>query len=199
MMLRFDEDTHAYYAGDRRIPGVTSLLKPLEDFYGIPPAVLERKAAIGKAVHYGCELIDQGELDWTSVHPQLEGYIRAYQRFLADTGFRVELSETRVYHAGLQYAGTLDRTGWLQGIKTLVDLKTVCQMSPATGCQTAAYLEALKASQPRDYSPPTDRYGLQLRKDGTYRLHPYRGTDDWPTFVSLLTIHNFQRKHGLTP
>ena len=187
-MLTFDEPTHTYRWNGVIVPSVTTIIKPLTSFDGIPPDVLERKRQIGVAVHYACELIDQNRLDASSVAPEIAGYLVAYREFLAAKKPEWALIESRVYHP-IGFAGTLDCAGEMDGGPALLDRKTGPE-SPAIGVQLAAYLKA--ANLP----PNTRRYALHLREDGTYRLVEHTDRNDWPTFLSCLNLHNWRTKHA---
>lgn len=193
-MIRFDEDTHTYWLGNAKVPSVTQVLSPLVDLSAIPPAILQYAADRGTAVHYGCELYDQDNLDWDSLDAELVPYIEAWAEFRAVMGFKPERIESRVFHPGLFYAGTLDRTGVLEGQRSIIDIKTSKTMYPTVGMQLAAYGEAIHAQEP-ETPKHTGRYAVQLKEDGTWKLHPYTDKADWPTFVALKTIVGWADKN----
>lgn len=193
-MLRFDADTHTYWLGDAKVPSVTRILSPLTDLSAIPKGVLQYAADRGTAVHYGCELYDTDTLDWDSLTEELVPYIEAWAEFRAITGFKPQRIESRVFHPGLFYAGTLDRTGVIEGELAILDIKTSKTMYPTVGMQLAAYAEALHATEP-EAPRHTARYAVQLKDDGTWKLHPYTDKTDWPTFVSLRTLVGWADKH----
>lgn len=198
IQLRFDAETHTYWLGDRKVPGVTSILAPLVDFSFIKAEVLARKAALGSAVHFACELLDQDDLDWSSVPADLLPYVESYAKFKVDTRFVPHAIERRVLHPTHLYAGTLDRTGLIYDEPALLDLKCVAQLSPATGVQTAAYKGALESEGDTFEHPmPQKRYALQLRPDGQYRLKEYREPTDWPTFLALKTVLAWNQRNGV--
>ena len=187
-MLTFDDPSHTYRWNGAIVPSVTQILRPLSDFSDIPPAILERKRAIGVAVHKACELIDHGTLDAATISPEIAGYVVAYREFLITKRPEWLFNESQVFNPSYRYAGTLDRAGSLDG-PALLDLKTGPE-SAAIGVQLAAYLKA--ATMP----PDTRRYSLHLRDDGTYRLCEHTDRNDWPLFLSLLNLHNWKAKHA---
>jgi hypothetical protein len=78
--------------------------------------------------------------------------------------------------------------GELAGKVALIDIKTTFKLMKSTGPQTAAYKDAWD----KTWSQPIDwRYGLQLRKDGTYNLAPMKSPIDMNIFRSCLAIHNY--------
>lgn len=190
--LLFDAATHTYYHDGRRVPGVTEILQPLVDFGGAPQSVIDTAAAFGTAVHAACELDDLGELDEASLDPSLCPYLEAWRTFCADHDAQWEWIEGRVFHRTLRYAGTLDRYGTVNGVGTVVDIKTTAQLYPSVGPQLAAYATASEM-------PVVNRMAVQLRADGTYVTKLYDDPADWSVFVSLLTLRNWCAANGVTP
>jgi hypothetical protein len=187
--LTFDEPTHVYRLAGAIVPSVTQILAPLCSFEGIPRATLEAKRDLGQRVHFACQLDDEDDLDEVSVEPDVAPYLSAYRKFRRETGATVVLNEQRVVEPRLRYAGTLDRVIRLDGVKWLVDLKTSFTTPISAGPQTAAYLRAL--------ADPSvlHRAALRLRADGSYRLDPLTGADDWSAFMACLALHQFKESH----
>lgn len=202
--LLFDERSHSYQLDGADVPGVTTALKVISsaDYAGADPAVMEAKAALGTDVHKLIELDCLGELDVPELHPELVPYYGAWREFLAVSGFRVILSESKVASRRYRYAGQLDLFGQLNGILATVDAKCVTTIMGSTGPQTMAYTAALRECRP-DVLPPTApcrRYALQLRpalhpgENARWRLHPF--TDDaadLKLFLSCLNVTHYLR------
>lgn len=193
-MLTFDPVGHVYKVGTRVVPSVTQTLAPLVDYSGVPAAILERARQLGQAVHTMTELYDRDDLDMDNLSDELLPYLTAWIKFRAEARFVPELIEERFHHPSLGFAGTLDRTGLINGRRAVVDIKKMLRLEPVVGVQLAAYQELCI----KNGVDVQDRYGLGLRADGTYRLIPFTDKQDWPTFLSLLTLRNFREKHGLT-
>lgn len=187
----FDEALHEYRVDGVRVPGVTSILRPLADFSGIPRDVLAAKADLGRRVHLACQLDDEDDLDEDSVEPDVAPYLDGWRRFLRETGAVVVENERRVYDPVMQYAGTLDNVLLLGGAHWLIDKKTSIALPMAAGPQTAAYLRARGLDGPI----VTHRGALRLRPDGTYRLDALAGADDWSCFVACLTLLRYKESH----
>lgn len=189
--LEFNEERHEYRHRGRVVPSVTQVLSPLYDFSRVDPEVLARKAAIGTAVHRACELLDRGErLDPDSIDPEVAPYVVQYAGFHDAMRPRVLANEQQVYHAGLGYAGTLDRVYDIGGETLVVDLKTTAAAEPAHGVQLAAYDAALPAGgKPR-------RRAVLLLHPHEWRIKEFSGADDWPVYVSLLTLHRWRAKNA---
>lgn len=197
MTFHFDDAEHAYTLNGRRLPSVTQLLEPLTEYAGIPRSILEQAAQRGDYVHKACEMYLWGTLDESALEDDYRPYIEAFKRFLSDTEFEPEVIEQRVYHTKLLYAGTLDLGGILppSGKKrtprrALIDIKTTFKLMRSVGPQTAAYADAWASMNPKELHFE-ERYGLQLKKDGSYKLEPMRSASDMNTFISCLNIYNF--------
>lgn len=188
--LTFDEAEHTYHFNGVRVPGVTSILRPLANFDGIPMDVLEAKRDLGQRVHFACQLDDESDLDASSIGDDVAPYLEAWRKFLSESGARVVHNERKVYEPTLRYAGTLDNVLEIGGKKWLVDKKTSISTPIAAGPQTAAYLRALNDPT------VTRRAAVRLRPDGTYRFDSLAGTDDWSAFLSCLTLQRFKEKHA---
>lgn len=194
-MLTFEEATHTYRFNGEAIPSVTQVLSPVSSYAGIPRNILDAAAARGTYIHKCCEMILWETLDWDSVYPEYLPYVQAFQKFLDESGVEIELPEEMVFHPKLKYAGRVDLVGRVPKRKRMrravIDYKTSLKLMPAVGPQVAAYQDAQNASQPKDAEKIVDRYGLQLKKDGTYSLQPYESPNDMNVFRSCLTIHHF--------
>jgi len=201
--LSFDAARHEYRVAGRVVPSVTQILAPLYDFASIPPGVLERKRQIGDAVHAAIALEAMGEeLDPESIDPEIVGYLDGWRSFVRERHYTPILSEAKVYHRALRYAGTLDGAGTLDAggkdgrVTALLDAKATYELHPAVGPQTAAYLAA---AHDCGLLPKTvkARYALHLRPDGTYGLDQLSEASDFAVFQSALTLLNFKRRHNL--
>jgi hypothetical protein len=194
MTVEFDEEKHEYTdENGRRVPSVTQALGVLDSYAGIPAAVLQKAAERGTKVHKAVELHLEGDLDELSLDPDIADYFYAFVRFERETGYRPRASEMRVHSSKFNFAGTLDLFGPdPRGSKksAIVDIKTSRQLMPTVGPQLAAYERAYKeeSGEKREYL----RYGLLLKPDGSYELHPYTGTADFSVFLACLTVHNFR-------
>lgn len=195
-VFTFDEAAHEYRLDGVRLPSVTQVLKPISpDFSMIPPAVLERKRAIGTAAHLACELDDLGELDEESLDPILAGYLQAWRGFKQATDARVIRNEARLYHPRLMYAGTLDRFLSIGGKPWLIDLKTSADPAPSYGVQLAAYEELLVANEAEIVWGEIRRASLHLREDGSHKLHEFKNPNDLACFRALLSIHSWKESN----
>lgn len=195
MSLTFDPVEHVYRWHGQRVPGVTSILKPLTDYGSVPASVLQAASEFGKAVHLACELDDLGELDVYALDDALAPYLSGWRKFCADTSAEWQLIEKPLYNEAMRYAGTADRIGMVNGKLAVVDIKTTAALYPSVGPQLSAYAHAYN---PMD-AKTMQRIAVQLKADGTYTAKPYTDPTDWPVFMSLLTVRNWCARHNINP
>lgn len=192
------ESDHTYWLGAERFPSVSEIIKPVCNYGGVPEDVLERKSEIGRATHLFAEWHDtKVEFFANSVDPAVKPYLKAWKKFCAEMKPKWEEVERKRHHPVHRFAGTNDRIGIINGKRWLIDIKTVATISPATGLQTAAYQKLYEYGLVDHESGIDKRAAVQLKNDGTYRLVEFFDKADWPTFLSLLTIHYWSKKHGV--
>jgi hypothetical protein len=194
--LRFDEPSHTYWLGERRLPSVSEVIAPVQSFEGIPEAVLARKSAIGKAAHLACQFIDEGDdVDPESLDPVVAPYVEGWRRFIAENKPEFHVIEEQMFDEALGYAGTPDRVAIMHGSEWVLDIKTVVTISQATALQTVAYRK-LVAPKAKTREPLIKRGAIQLTPDGRYKLHEFKEQSDWAIFQSLLNVKNWMLAHG---
>jgi hypothetical protein len=171
------------------LPHVTDILKEagLIDAKWYNPLARDR----GSALHLATALIDEGDLDRSSLDPSIVGGVRAYEKFLAEMAPIILATEEAVEHAAYRYCGTLDRRVVLdtRGVgprSGVLDLKRGGE-EPWHPVQLSAYANCLAG--------PQVKWNLYLGNDGRYRLKEHPATDDsWRTFKACLTLHNWRKK-----
>lgn len=173
------------------LPRVTGILKDagLIDTTWFTAGACER----GSAVHLACQYLDEGDLDISSLDPQLEGYVRAYCAWKHDSNITgIQWIEMPMQDPLGMYRGTPDRV-LITRPRMLADLKTG-QYHPSHKWQTAAYVNCLQ--DPYSYS----RIGVYLTKDGKYSVREFPKTeyrDDLNIFMAALTIVQAKKRNGL--
>lgn len=191
-MLTFDEPTHTYRWKGVVVPSVTQVLSDLMDWTHVPADTLEKAQLRGSNVHLMCRWHDEDRLELSEFTAEEQSYLPAWQAFLRDMRPNWSEIETMGYHRRLGYAGTPDRKGILEALYSVarwtIDIKTGAP-HPIQGLQTAAY------DHLTDRIDPDLRATVHLRPDGTYRFRQWEDPNDWPTFVSLLTVRSWTRKH----
>lgn len=183
-------------------PSVTRILGTVPPYLGrfdqVPADRLEFKRQLGTAVHAAIALDVAGDLDPDSIDPAVLPYLDAWRRYCAESGFVPQHTEAVVWHESYHYAGTLDHLGTIGPGWWLIDTKTGSEAdADLAGPQTAAYLEAARATLP-NLPTVVKRASVHLRPDGTYRVTPHTSRRDWHVFLAALEIHRFiaARRHS---
>jgi hypothetical protein len=191
--IDFDAERHMYTVAGHPRPSVTQILTAaglIDDAW----YTIEARAR-GHAVHVACHYLDEGDLDpaWLESSP-FAGYVRSYQRFVADVGFVCDRIEERLFNATHGYCGTCDRTGLFRGCdpanpNVLLDLKT-----GGNEAWHRVQLAAYAACQP---DPGRfRRFNVYLSRDGSRaRLTertPGMYLADWNVFQAAVVIANFK-------
>jgi hypothetical protein len=169
------------------LPRVTDILKEagLIDTTWLTEYGRER----GTAVHLACQFYDEGTLDYASVSPEIEGYLRAYDAWKRESGIQeFEWIEGPLQDPQGKYRGTPDRI-LVTRPRKLIDLKSGIPMD-WHALQLAAYVTML--DDPYSY----ERLGLYLSVDGTYSVRVFPKSEynsDLNVFLSCLNIVNWKR------
>lgn len=183
----FDPVKHVYTLNGVELPSVTEITRFLSyDYKSNQPWLAETAANRGTQVHEACMLIDYGEEPEET--PEIEGYVKAYQRFLEDYWPEWQLIEHPMATRAGGYAGTLDRYGTIKNARCIVDLKTGQKHLPALTAQLNGYWWLLM-----NEGYIIDRLmGLYLRSDGTYELVecPFENS----LFNACMTLHKATKK-----
>ncbi len=168
--LQFDEPTHTYTFGAKRLPSVTEICRfAYPDAYAdIPDKDKAFYFSRGSGVHKLTEDVENGIDGQFTYDPEVEKYRAGHARFLRETGFRALPGgiELRVKNLELGYAGTVDRLGTIQNRVVLIDLKTSSVKDKPTSLQLALYLLAI----PGYKFGEVERYGVAIKNDGSYQM-----------------------------
>lgn len=122
--VRFDEDKHEYWLGDKQLSGITGIIKAMcfpDEYKDVPPEVLKKAAERGSAVHKDIELIDECPL----LQPLTEEG-KNYQKLKEKYGL-VTLANEYVVSDECRIASCIDLVfegGILGDIKTVSKLNT---------------------------------------------------------------------------
>lgn len=201
MRFSFDPISHTYRVGGVVYPSVTEVLAPAETFAGVfenvPPDALELARDRGTYVHEAIALLVRGALDWKCVEPAWEPYIRAAERFLAESGIIVVGSEVPVYSERLRAAGTIDLLGSWRDRYSLIDFKTSAGVPTTVGPQTAGYA-LLHRDLYGGQKARMNRYCVHLTPTmhPGYRVIPLEDTRDFSIFLSSLNLYHWGVRHA---
>ena len=177
-------------------PRVTAILDAVglgPDFSLVSPAVLEAARARGTLVHAAIEADHYRFV--VDLPAPFAPYLDAYRKFVAESGHEPVRSEFEVTHPQWRYRGHPDRIGWLLGKRVILDWKCTEQPDlPAAGRQLAAYRLAWNVEHPTE--PVESTAVLQLKSDGTYRLHELDPQESEPTFLAAVLVYQARQREG---
>lgn len=178
--IRFVEETHQYFLGERELPSITKILGKLgltKSYDGVDPFYAER----GKAVHAAIALDLAGDLDEASVSDVIRPFLAAFRAFKAKEGFIAEQVERVVYDEELGYAGTIDWYGEMRGKRWLIDGKCTKKHDKGSDFQLCGQATALGDT-------PHHMAILELHETGLYDLceYPVKGSREvWESTMTL--------------
>lgn len=143
--LEFEEQKHIYTLRGMELPSVTKIMQPLSSFIysRVDARTLNAAADKGTIVHNACEnFIKFGIVDISAGY---SGYMDAFLKWHEDYSPEILASETRLYHKVMRYAGTADMVAIVDGVLTLIDIKSTYKLEEmACGVQLEAYAQAFK-------------------------------------------------------
>lgn len=185
-MIEFDEARHIYTVDGKTVPSVTHITRFLSvDLMTANTWARDAAADRGTRVHAITACIDYGEMP--EVEEDIAGYVDAYLRFLADYSVEWDGIERIVYCEEFGYAGTCDRFGRVDGVPTVLDIKTSAALRvPQVSAQCAAYERALWWAD----NATRRLSALRLARDGTYEYRALDKSTGWELFRACLTIQH---------
>lgn len=205
--LVFKPRSHTYWLGDQQLPNITSICP--SDYSHVPPATLERARQRGHAVHRLTELYDLDilkvlQLDWTTVHHDLLPYLDAWIKAVHDLDIHFEAAaiEKPTYHPLHRFAGTPDRGApesfvWVMNVNSVVEIKSVAQMTKETEYQTSAEkCEINYWRRKLGLQPVLDRWAIQLKPNGKYKAVKHEDPTNEPVFLARTLIMHEEVKLG---
>lgn len=191
--LLFEPNEHKYTRDGFLIPGVTSIIEPYLPYGNLPDDVRNRAMLRGTLVHKLTEVYDAGEMDADTyeeaIQANLDGYLLCWEKFLKKYKPTMTHAEVVVYHTLWGYAGTVDRVCYIDGVRTLLEIKTG-GLIPEYAWQTAAYQLALNEGSTE---PPVEkRIAVCLRETGTPLIKEHDDPTDIQAFTGALNIFNWK-------
>ena len=189
--LTFNAERHEYRRPDGLVvPSVTRVLRRVglsTDFEALAArsrlsrAILERKRALGTAVHIATQQYDDHGLDLAQIDEEVLPYVEAWAMCRVNLGLTPITRERRLYAEWLGVCGTLDGVFYRGDDPEhliLIDIKTGAVDDSAAREQTAGYEVLWNHEQP---TPPiTERWAIELT----------------PAHATPYRVHNFSRLDG---
>ena len=192
MIVEFDSLSHTYKLSGTVISSVTQILT---DMGLIDTSFHQEAHAIrGRACHAAILYHLQGDLDESNIDDRIKPYLSAFKLFESHVRLKpvMGLVEKPMIHESLMFAGTPDIPCELNGIPSLIDLKTGSVL-PVHSLQLAAYKILLRDVE---HFEVVKRYVLQLKNDGTYLLREFNDKNDERIWLSCLAIYNWKQING---
>ena len=190
--LKFDPQKHLYTLNGQVLPSVTQIISAvgLTEYDDVPKASLDVAAERGRIVHECIEWYEHGELDETSIDPELRGYFEAYRRMRTAKMLPDKATELEVPHCSPKYgyAGTIDMhfadERWIHDHKT-------CKPSPTHGLQLSGYWLMLHP----DFNDKPEHLtcGYYTRNaEWTIKEYPYEPL----AWLAILSDYGWRRKNN---
>lgn len=202
--LEFDPAQHRYTLEGRGLRSNTQILKAtgLVDGRFYTDAGRER----GTRVHREVQREEEGDLVMDRLPDDIRPRVGAYLDFKKDTGFRAELVEFPIWSDTHGYATTGDLVGMLNGRRVIIDVKTgavakwnglqLAGQDMALGERIHAGDAGINLEWVGGTPYPGDRFILQLKADGRYKLHPFRDPADHATFLGAVVLNHWAEAAG---
>jgi hypothetical protein len=197
MLISFDADRHAYEIDNVSVPSVTQVLESQNDWSHVPAWQLEAARCLGRDVHAALSLLASDSLDWASLDPAVEPYVRGAERFLRETGATVLASELVVGSKTLGVAGTLDLLMLWDGFEYLIDWKISAAVPSTVGAQLAAYQRLYADTFRKGRRLLKSRRACVRLKHNDYSCTAMNENNgDWNLFQSCLNAYKHRQRRS---
>jgi hypothetical protein len=195
-MISFAAASHTYtWHADGKapvvFPSVTQIIREFGLYGDAERHWDDYSAGKGRIIHRTIELYHAGRLDPVNVKAEVEPYLEAWIKFVADSKFIPTMHEKILHDPLIRVAGTADCIGCYEGRAAVLDIKTGAP-HPATAIQLAGY-EYLWWSDPGHDGKPARRIAVPLKQDGTYWPTEHPDRHDRDVFLSAVRLHNWRK------
>jgi len=190
--IQFDEARHLYTVGDEIVPSVTFVLRQT----GVSPdsRYYSRQARDrGRAVHEAIRLFDENRLNFATLDPRIEGWLRAYIEWSSGEGERFTRAKNEVvlWNETLRVAGKADKIAVdkFYGPRAVVEFK-----SGEPEDWHALQVEAYRVAARKPGEQMLTAYLVYLRKTGKYSMRAVKPAPGrWAAVVS--TFNEARARH----
>lgn len=204
MSFSFDRNLHVYMKDGERLLSNTDILgaEGFCDYSDIPEPMRQAALARGRVVHEATHLVDKGKHLAPFFDPYA-GYIEAYRRFKKEFGFKPKLREKPLIDPLINVATTPDAFGEAHRGLITVQIKTG-KVEPWVALQTAfeervlalhGYLGKKAVKVAERLVSTTNRYGIELRSDGTYKPTWFSDPHDIKIWMAAYTMRSWKKKY----
>jgi len=203
MDFTFDEKSHVYKNKGVRIPSVTQILNEwvlvqikhsffyIHTFSGaaISAETFRYAGDRGTAVHSGCKLVLEGNLDWDVLDPVLVAPLRQFEAWREKYNVHLGVDtqcEVAMMSQRYQYAGRPDIVTPIKGIMSVIDIKTGAWGQAAA--QAAAYEQLYR--EHTGYKKKINHYVLDL-SGKKYDFRQVKDAGAWGFFLICLGRYKY--------
>lgn len=190
-VLTRDENHRYWIDGTTPIRGVN---ETIEQFIAKSPWADEWYRDRGSLAHEAIKLALTDNLDWSTLDPELAGFVKAALAFVADSGWEVTHVEPMLHSPSLWVAGQPDLIARIPGRKArfgLPDWKLGGPIPPYE-MQTAGYELIVEEALHLDVEI---RCCVHLKRDGKYSVRTHRSASDKIAFVGMCDALNWKERH----
>lgn len=193
MQVTLEKESHVYRDERKRvIPGITTILTEARMLD--PSWFTDIGKARGSAVHAACHYLDENDLDLSSVDASIQGYVRAWEKFVRESGVVFNLIEETVWSDIHGFACTPDRFGIMGGEFSVIEIKSG-DVEPWAGVQTAA--QGICAVE-QGYAPYISKRGaVRLFMNGDYRWNGFTDPGDLAAALGAVATYHWRKNKGL--
>lgn len=186
-VFRYVDDPHGYFYGSEEVPSPSTVFQDL----GLVDSkwFKSEHRARGRAVHAGLHFALKGTLDWSSLNPDLHGFVKSGLRLVEHLKPTIVRYETPLYHRVHRFAGTSDIQWELDDYGFIIDWKSG-KAPKVARYQTAAY--AMLAQQ--DTNRLFKRAAVELQADGSMaNIVKYDDRSDASEWLHLLGAYRIRQ------
>lgn len=195
--ISFDPQTQRYTLdGSTPLDRVTGVLVDHDIINGkwLTTAARIRGSDVHSAVHY----LNEDDLDWSTVRPEILPFVRSYERLVKHSGLKVIRCETRTYDLAHFYVGTIDLVADIGGSEVIIDYKTIGRVTYRPPKWAALQTAAYEASYRKLYGGHVRRRAAcVLMPDGSMpKIIYYDDTGDINKFLDLASSTRTRREYN---
>lgn len=172
-----------------KLPSVTKILSPWQDFSKVPPEVLANAADRGVRVHQACSTLIQGL--WFSEPPEdIYGYVESFANWVDTADPICVAAEVELVDISLGFCGHPDLICLIGPDVIVIDLKTPASPAASWRLQLAAYHHLANINGYAVNRTAT----LRLSKDGKpAKFDEFTATTntDFAVFLNCLSAYRY--------
>ena len=196
--LTFDKDLHEYKIDGKPVPSYSQIARDLGlvDFSRVSEVNLKYKQEVGLAVHLAIFYANDGRLLMDSLDDVVRSYYNSWMLFvdMYKPTIMTDYSENPICSFRWNYGITPDIVMEQKGGLTVLELKCVSSMNPATALQTAAQKIALEETYKLKIK---HRWGLQLIPNDIPKISAYLKSTDESSWKSAVNTWYWKKANGL--